>query len=457
MRRPPGPKSSSILGNLPLAAPDALELLKRWASQYGDIFYYRALWMHVYFLNRPDYIDYVLVRNPGNFRKDPALRNMRWLLGEGLLTSEGESWKRQRRLIQPAFHRDRIASYADIMTNCAREALSQWRGGAAIEVHGEMMRLTLRIVMLCLFGVETGETAAISRSLDTLMRGNTGHRLMIPNWLRRLPLPGSGGFRRAAKTLDRAVSQVIAQRRAAAMERGDLLGLLMAAQDEDGARMDDRQIRDEVMTFFLAGHETTALTLSWTLYALSRNPDAERKLHEEVDRVLHGRLASLADVPALVWTGAVVKEAMRLYPPAWGLGRVAMREFELAGYRVPKGAIIVMSPWVMQRDERYFSSAENFDPSRWINGQTQNLPRFAYFPFGGGPRQCIGNNFASLEAVLVLAAIAQRFEVRLDRSVSVVPVAGFTLRPRDAMPGRIVERVPPLQTTYLPISSQGTL
>ncbi len=195
--------------------------------------------------------------------------------------------------------------------------------------------------------------------------------------------------------------------------------------------MDDRQVRDEVMTFFIAGHETTALALSWAFYALSRNPAAERKLREELDRVLAGRIPSLSDVPALVWTECVIKETLRLYPPAWALGRITLEGFELAGYQIPKGSLIVMSPWVMQRHERYFPDAETFDPARWNTGSTENLPRFAYFPFGGGPRQCIGKDFAIMEAVLLLATIAQSFELRLNAGAHAAPIIGFTLRPRN--------------------------
>jgi cytochrome P450 len=423
-----------------LAAPDPLAVLRAWAAQYGDIFHYRAFWTHVYFLNHPDYIEYVLLRNHRNFVKHPALRNVGWLLGQGLLTSEGELWKRQRRLIQPAFHRDCIAGFAEIMTSCTKQTLGCWRAGADVDMHREMMQLTLRIVIRCLFGIETDQTAEISRGMDLLMRQSTGLRLLLPSWLRGL-LPGTGEVRPAARALNRAVCQIIGRRRTAGEERGDLLGLLLAARDEDGECMSDRQIRDEVMTFFFAGHETTALALSWTFYLLSRNPDAERKLHEELDRVVGRRTPALTDLPALAWTDSIIKEALRVCPPAWAVGRVAIRDFELAGYRIPKGSVLVMSPWIMQRDARYFPDPENFNPSRWANSATPVLPRFAYFPFGGGPRQCIGNNFALMEAILLLATIAQQFEIHIDPAESITPVAGFTLRPRKGMPARIAERV----------------
>lgn len=438
VRRPDGPKSHWPWGSVPLAAADPLAVYQGWARRYGDIFHYRVLWKHIYFLNNPDYIDYVLVRNARNFQKDPTTRNVRWLLGDGLLTSEGEQWRQHRRLIQPAFHRERIAGYAGIMTGSVLDALAGWRDGGEIDIHREMMQVTLRVVVRCLFGVESGETATISRSMDLLMRNNTGLRLLMPARMRRLPLPGAREFWRAVEALDGAVAAIIAQRRASGPGGSDLLGLLMAARDEEGGALNDREIRDEVMTFFLAGHETTALALSWSFYALSRDAEAARKLREEVDGVLGGRVAGTADLPSLPWTEAVLKETMRLYPPAWALGRVALDECEIGGYRVPRGTMLVMSPWVMHRDERHFPDAEKFDPARWRNGATENLPRFAYFPFGGGPRQCIGSGFAMMEAMLALATIAQRFEVKTAEHVA--PVTGFTLRPKGGIPARVTRR-----------------
>jgi cytochrome P450 len=441
MRYPPGPKSKSLLGNMPLAGADPLGVYSRWATEYGGIFHYRFLWNHIYFLSDPDYIDYVLVRNASNFIKDRTTRNIRWLIGDGLVLTEGEHWMRQRRLIQPAFHRDRIAGYAAIMTSYTRDMAAGWRSGAAVDIHREMMQLTLRIVIRSLFGVETGETQAISRSLNVVANNNLGIRLLMPPWLRSLPWPGMSEFHRAVEDLNRTVARIIAQRRQLKQGGDDLLAMLMAAQDEDGSGMSDKQIRDEVMTFFLAGHETTALALSWALYLLSRNPDAERKLHEELDRVLGGGAAELPDLASLIWTDCVIKEAMRLYPPVWAMGRTALREFELGGYAIPKGAMVVMSQWVVHRDARHFPNPEKFDPGRWTAERAQKLPRFAYFPFGGGQRQCIGNTFATMEAVLALATIAQRFQVRVAADYIAAPVPGFTLRPRGGIPAMITERV----------------
>ena len=432
-KRPPGPAPRFFIGNMPLAARRPLDLILKWASRYGDIFYYRFLWVHVYVLNHPDLIDYVLVRNPKNFLKDRAVRNARWVLGEGLLSSEGDHWKRQRKLAQPAFHRHKVESYAAIMTEYTEQMAQQWSAGGTFDVHEQMMQLTLRIVVRTLFGMETSHTKDISRSLTTVMRNSSGARLILPGFARWLPLPGMKELRRAVSDLDRTIYQIIRQRRAANAESDDLLSMLMESRDEDGASMDDKQVRDETMTFFLAGHETTALALSWACHLLSRHPEAERQLHAELDSVLQGRTPTLADLTQLPFTDGVVKEALRLYPPAWAIARTTIEEFELGGYRIPAGANIVMSQWVMHRDPRYFPEPEKFDPARWSTERTEKLPRFAWFPFGGGPRQCIGNAFALMEASLLLAVIASRFELDAADEAVAEPVPGFTLRPRNGV------------------------
>ena len=437
-RRPPGPKPHFLIGNMPLASDDPLAQFSGWAREFGDIFYYRAAWIRVYFLNHPDLIETVLVRNYQNFLKDRVVRNSRWFFGDGLLTNEGESWLRQRRLSQPAFHRERIASYATIMTAHAERMLETWRDGEIRDVHQEMMRLTLRIVVRALFNVESEEIDKISSAMNVLMRNSTGARMLLPPVFRHLPTPAMIEFRRAVRQLDDTVYRIIALRRGenasdSASKSGDLLSMLMQARDEDGTGMSDKQLRDEVLTFLLAGHETTALALSWTWHLLSLSPGVEGKLHEELDRVLSGRLPLFSDLPLLPYTERVIKESMRLYPPAWGVARTVISEFELRGYRIPAGSNIVMSPWVMQRDPRYFVDPEKFDPDRWLAERLQKLPRFAYFPFGGGPRQCIGSAFAMMEATLLLATIAQRFQLRSVPGHPVVPVPSFTLRPRHGL------------------------
>ena len=430
MLRPPGPKPHFIIGNMPLASRDPLAIFEEWAREFGDIFYYRALWIHVYFLNNPDLIEAVLVRNYQNFLKDHVVRKSRWFFGEGLLTNEGEPWLRQRRLAQPAFHRERIAAYAKIMTDYAEEMLSTWRDGEVRDVHHEMMQLTLRIVVRALFNVESREISQISAAMNVLMRNSVGIRLLLPPAARFLPTPAMIEFRRSVRQLDEIVYRIIAERRKNETDTGDLLSMLMQARDEDGSRMSDKQLRDEVMTFLLAGHETTALALSWSFHLLSQNPRAGEELHQELDRVLAGRTPHFADLRNLNCAERVIKESMRLYPPAWSLARTVINEFEIAGYRVPAGANVVMSTWIMHHDPRYFADPYQFDPGRWLTERSQKLPRFAYFPFGGGPRQCIGNSFAMMEATLLLATIAQKFQLRSVPEHAIVPIPSFTLRPK---------------------------
>jgi len=429
--RPPGPKPRFLVGNFPLGRPDPLAVFSGWAREFGDIFYYRAGWIHVYFLNSPELIESVLVTNQQNFRKDRVIQNSRWFLGQGLLTSEGGEWLRQRRLSQPAFHRERLALYARIINACAEEMLDSWKDGENRDVHQEMMQLTLRVVAKVLFSVDVkNESKEVAAALNLLMKHSSGARMLLPPWVRYLPLPFLIRVRRAVRQLDEVVYRIIRERRRSENDNGDLLSMLMSARDEDGSRMTDRQLRDEVMTFLLAGHETTALSLSWAWFLLSENPEAENKLHHELARVLDGKNPSFEDLPRLCYTEAVVKESVRLYPPAWSLARTAAEDFEIGGYLVPAGSNVVMSQWIMHRDPRFFPSPEQFDPGRWFEEHTQRLPRFAYFPFGGGPRYCVGASFAMMEATLLLAAIAQRFRLRMVPGHKVVPVPSITLRPK---------------------------
>jgi cytochrome P450 len=439
-RRPPGPKPHFLIGNMPLASPDPLPIFSNWAAEFGDIFYYRAAWLHVYFLNHPDLIEEVLIRNPRNFLKDRVVRNSRWFFGEGLLTNEGDSWLRQRRLSAPAFHRERVSTYASIMTSYAQQMVADWKDREILDIHQEMMRLTLQVVVRALFNVEAQQSAEISSALNLIMSNTTGVRILLPPIARYLPTPRMISFRRAVARMDNTVYSIIAQHRANKNDSGDLLSMLIAARDEDGSRMSDRQLRDEVLTFLIAGHETTALTLTWTWHLLAQHPEAEKKLHQELDRVLGGRLPEFSDLPALIYTDRVIKESMRLYPPAWSLARTVISEFELRGYRIPAGANVVMSQWIMHRNPTYFPEPEKFDPDRWGTEKIRKLPRFAYFPFGGGPRQCIGSSFAMMEATLLLATIAQSFRLDSVPGHPVVLVPSFTLRPKHGMRMRLNTR-----------------
>jgi len=433
IRRPPGPPPRFLIGRFPLLGPDPLNVFTRWTREFGDMFYYRAGWIHVYFLNHPDLIESVLISQAQNFAKDKVIQNSRWFLGLGLLTSEGNEWRRQRRLCQPAFHRQRLASYGQTMGSYAEETVATWSDGDVRDIHQEMMQLTMRIVAKVLFSVEVSEDAQkVAASLNLLMRHTSGLRMIMPPPLRHLPLPELVRVKRAVRELDEIVNRIIHQRRAGG-DNGDLLSMLIAARDEDGSAMTDRQLRDEIMTFLLAGHETTAVSLSWTWYLLSQHPEAAQKLRQELSDVLGGRTPQLEDLTRLPYTDKVVKESMRLYPPAWSLARSVAKETDIGGYRLPVGANVVMSPWIMHRDPRFFDHPEQFDPDRWADPSTQQLPRFAYFPFGGGPRLCIGASFAMMEANLLLATIAQRCDLRLVPGHPVTPQPGITLRPRHGM------------------------
>jgi cytochrome P450 len=320
------------------------------------------------------------------------------------------------------------------MAAYTEDMLATWQDGEVRDIHQEMMQLTVRIVAKVLFSVEVkADTERVAGALNILMRHTSGGRMILPPALRHIPVPAMIRVKRAVRELDEIVDRIIRQRRASGEDTGDLLSMLMAARDEDGSGMTDRQLRDEILTFLLAGHETTAVSLSWTWYLLSQHPEVEQKLREELTQVLGGRAPRLEDLPRLPYTDKVVKESMRLYPPAWSLARTVTKEVELGGYRLPVGANVVMSQWILHRDPRFFEQPEQFNPDRWAAEAAQRLPRFAYFPFGGGPRLCIGASFAMMEANLLLAAIAQRFQLRLAPGHSVAALPSITLRPRYGM------------------------
>ena len=430
---PKGPKVPWPFGVSPMNRSNPLGLLEGWAREYGDIFRWRTLHFFVVFVNHPDLVEKVLVSESRNYMKGRGLQANRELFGNGLLTSEGDSWLRQRRLMQPAFHRERIAAYADTMIEQGRRLAESWRGGETRDVHADLMRATLEIAATTLFGtsVSDSDAAQISGALNTLMSLNSSPRRLFP-LLRALPTRANRSYTRAVRQLDKVVYALIARRRAELGENDtDLLSMLLTARDEDGSRMTDLQLRDESVTLLLAGHETTALALSWTLYLLAQNPDVADQLAAEMDAVLAGRAPTLDDVPRLVFTAKILKESMRLYPPAWGVVRMCPAACSLGGYRIPKRASVILSQWVMHRDPRYFPEPTRFHPARWTDSFERDLPRFAYFPFGGGPRLCIGAAFATMEATLVLAILAQRFRFYVDPTCEVVPQPSITLRPKN--------------------------
>ncbi len=413
-----------------------LPFFQNLAQQYGDISYFRLGPQEAFFLNHPDYIKDVLVTNHQNFIKGLALQRAKRLLGEGLLTSEGEFHRRQRRLAQPAFHRAHIGSYASVMTNYASQTRERWQDGATLDVSEEMMRLTLAIVGKTLFDANVvSDAQEVGEAMTVVM--DMFNIITIPFFelLQKLPLPQLRRFDHAKARLDAIIYRLIEERRCGGEDRGDLLSMLLLAQDTegDGGQMTDAQLRDEVMTIFLAGHETTANALTWTWYLLSQNTDVETKLHEEIDAVLGTRLPTVENVAQLKYTEMVLAESMRLYPPAWAIGRLALKEFEIAGYVVPARSLVLMSQFVMHRDPRYFRDPLRFDPERWTAAGRDSRPQFSYFPFGGGPRRCIGEGFAWMEGILLLATLAQQWQMRLvpNHPVALKPV--ITLRPKHGM------------------------
>jgi len=440
--RPPGPTNRGIIGNFPLGSTDPLGLYTQWARQYGDIFYYRVFSRHIYFLNHPDLIEHVLVTNYQSFIKGEALQSNRRIFGNGLLTNDGDSWLQQRHLIQPAFHRDRIESYGDTMVAYTERMMAAWHDGDVRDIHRDMMRLALEIVAKVLFNVEvTADTDRIAGALNTFMELGSRGRMLLPPILRLLPTADNFRYRRAARQLDDIVYGLIHRRRSDGEIADDLLSGLLQAQAIGRRAMSDEQLRDEVMTLLLAGHETTAVSLSWTWYLLAQYPEVEKKLCSELRAVLNGRSPRVQDLSRLPYTERVVKEAMRLYPPAWAIVRNSLKDCDLGGYRVPAGATVMMSQWVMHRDPRYYDQPEQFNPDRWLEARVKGASKFTYFPFGGGPRTCIGASFATMEGVLVLAAIAQSYQVRVVQDFPVEPLPTITLRPRRGIKVVLTRRV----------------
>lgn len=458
-QRPPGPRRP-LVGALISPGRDPLRLFTRFAREYGDVVYFRMGGELVYFVNHPQYIRDVLVTHQRNFTKSRGLERAKRLLGDGLLTSEGATHLRQRRLLQPAFHRDRIANYAAVMISHAERMRGRWRDGATIDVSKEMMRLTLSIVGKTLFDSDVESKAdevgvAVTEVLETFWFT----LLPFQGLIERLPLPVLRRGRASRERLDALIYSMIDERRATGRDHGDLLSMLLAVREEPADMhksgqspfmqspsvtnaLTPQQVRDEAITILLAGHETTANALTWTWYLLSQHPEVEAQLHAEIDAVLDGRLPTLEDIPRLTLVTQVVTESMRLYPPAWIIGRRAIDEYTLGPYQLPPRAMIFMSPYVTQRDGRFFKDPERFDPSRWGAATAADLPKFAYFPFGGGARQCIGEHFAWMELILLVATLAQHWQLRLVPNHPVVPQPLITLRAKHGMAMTPVRRQP---------------
>jgi cytochrome P450 len=435
-RRPPGPKGHFLLGNLTAVSRDWLGFYSRCAREYGDVVQLRYVHVPICLLMHPRDIEYVLVTNPGNFTKSADYRALARVLGNGLLTNEGKAWQHQRSLIQPAFRRENIVSYAPVMTRATSQMLGSWNDGERRNVHEDMMALTLRIVAQCLFGAEvTGVAERVGKAMHVVTERfltDAGQALLLPFDLPDFLAPSR---RRAINDLNRIIEGILRERRASNRPHGDLLDMLLQMRDSEGRPMNDAQLRDEVMTLFLAGHETTAIALSWAFFLIAENPCVEARLIEELHTVLGDREPTADDLPLLRYTEMILKESMRLYPAVWGIGRRAIADCRIGGYRVPAGTNIFIFQFLTQRDERFFPNADKFDPERWRDDpvRSRKIPRFAYFPFGGGPRVCVGASFAMLEATLLLAMIQQKCHFELVPGHAVEPVASVTLRPKNGI------------------------
>jgi len=419
-----------------------LEFFTQCARTYGDVVALRIVNKPIVMFNRPDLIEQVLVTHASKFVKHFGLRVYKPVLGNGLVTSEGDFWRRQRKLAAPAFQAARIAEYASDMVSATARMLDEWSDSEIRDVHADMMRLTLHIACTTLFGVQNPPDAdVVGEALyeGMVVLGRRIRRIFpTPDWV---PTRDNRQLRRSLDTLGRIVNDILQNQHESHGEQGShLLARLLAARDEDGSRMSDRQLFDEALTLLLAGHETTALALSYSLYLLAEHPQTQEKLQAEVGDVLAGRLPSYADLPRLEYTRRVVTEALRLYPPADVLGREALEDCTIEGIPIPRGTTVFMSQWVMHRDPRYFADPLRFYPDRWTPDFERELPRFAYFPFGGGPRYCIGQTFATTEAILLLAMICQRFVFAPMPGFELSLWPNITLRPRDGIPLMVTRR-----------------
>jgi cytochrome P450 len=407
---------------------DVMDLLR----PYNGIIYYKVGPFHVYVLSDPEIVHEAMVEQAPNFGKGFIVqRAFGRLMGNGLFTSDGDLWKRQRKLMQPVFHSKRIESYAQTMVEHTQRMLTQWDNSTSkrLQVGDEMMKLTLSIVTKILFNADVSDDnekvgEAMAELVDGLTNQSSGI-IKIPAWI---PTPANRKETHAINTLDNVIHNIIAQRRASGEDAGDLLSMLLMAQDEDGKGMSDKQLRDEAVTLFIAGHETTAVTLTWAWYLLSQHPEVEAKLHAELEQVLNGRAPTVHD--QLPYTDMIIKETMRIYPPVPLVPRTVMEDTVVGGYRFVKNAGVLFAAYAAHRNERYFPEPERFSPERWADDFEKRIPKYAYFPFGGGPRICIGNQFALMEARLILATIAQQRKLSIVPGQTIEPISFVSVRPK---------------------------
>jgi cytochrome P450 len=459
VRIPPGPKGHFLLGNtLEFMRRPTLPLMMELARDYGDIAFLRVGGSHIYVLNNPDYIHAALVKHADKLNKtQSAKRAARQYVGDGLIVSDGDFHRRQRRLVQPAFHTNRIETYAQIMVECTHTMLDSWRPGQTPDIAKEMMKLTLEIVARTLFdtGV-SGEAYRVGEAIEMILdsiKSRVKSPYPIPDWL---PTRQNQRLREAMQTVDTILFRAIQERRASGVDRGDLLSMLLLAMDEDdGTQMPAEQVRAEAVTLIIAGHETSANALTWAWYLLSQNPEIEEKLVDELDTVLAGRAPSVHDLPRLPYIEMVVKEALRLYPPAWIFSRKVIEDITIGDYDIKKGSTLLFCPYMTQHDAHYFDSPEDFVPERFSPEREKEIARFAYYPFGGGLRVCIGQAFALTEMKLILATIAQRYRLSVPLNQEVTLKASTTLRPRGGLPMNLSLRSVHAATPLLPLEEEA--
>lgn len=438
---PPGPKPLNPLGQVISFRKDSLAFLKKLGDEYGDIVYFKMGHIRVVFLNHPDYIKEVLSTQNSNFVKGRPLEMAKELLGEGLLTSEGDFHKRQSRIIQPVFHRKMIESYAPAVTEYAVRMMETWEDGMEIDMMDEMVKMSTAIAGKAFFNVDLNKEApAINQALHDIMSLFGRITLPLSEYLLKLPLPSNLKFFKAKALLHDTINKIIEERKRSKEDKGDLLSMLLNWRDENGEGMSDQHIRDEALTLLLTAFDTTSLALTWTWYLLSKNPEAEAEMHEELARELGGKIPTMEDYHQLTYTRMVMGESMRLLPPLYMIAREALEDFSIDKYTIPGGSLVLMSPYLLQRDTRFFPTEEKFDPHAWAAQEKSSKSKYAYFPFSKGPRACIGQPFAWLEGILTLATVGQtwRFELVPGHPVELDQV--LNLRPKHGMKMKVCRR-----------------
>lgn len=442
----PSPKGHFLLGNAPEFNADTLGFMLD-IRRYGDM---AIAWFGpfpLYIVSHPDYIHQVLVTDADKYYKSQVTKRAMYpVVGNGIFTSDGEFWKRQRKLVQPSFHTRRIGTYAQVMVDYTEAMMRRWEDGQVYDIDREMTSLTMNIIAKSLFNAdvsresrEIGEVIAVALEIINIRLGKV---IAPPDWL---PTRENRRLAKTAKRLDETIQKFIDDRRATGEDRGDLLSMLLLAQDDEGGQMTDKQVRDEAMTLFGAGHETTAVTMMWVWYLLSQHPEVEVKLMRELDSVLGGRAPTLEDLPHLPYTEMVIKETLRLYPPAFGVTRQTVADTEIGGHPIRKGRAVYVNIYGVQRDARFFPDPDRFDPERFSPENEKQIPKYAYLPFGSGPRVCIGNAFAMMEARLILATVAQKYRLAVAPGHQVVPDRLFTLRPKYGLKMVATKREPALE------------